>query len=224
MSARGPGVGPREPGILAQGPWEPTAIRVSWREAPYAAPADADARADAALAELADRGSPTHDGLAARMAELDVGDAGFEMVCEPMRWSLRLGEDANDSLSALCVVRDGDGRWLAGRRAAWVASWPGRWALGAGGSVEVGENPVETLPRELHEEWGLRPDSLTVEALVRIPSGMVMIVGLARVPAGVQVEMDPEHDSYEWWPPDPDDWPGHADVPLRLMAGLISST
>ena len=103
------------------------------------------------------------------------------MVCQPMRWSLRLGEDAADSLSALCVVRDAEGRWLAGRRAAWVATWPGRWALGAGGSVEVGEHPVETLPRELHEEWSLVPDELTVEALIRIPSGMVMLVGLARV-------------------------------------------
>ena len=111
-----------------------------------------------------------------------MGAGGVDLVCQPMRWSLRLGDDAADSLSALCVVRDADGRWLAGRRAAWVASWPGRWALGAGGSVEVGENPVETLPRELHEEWSLVPDRLTVEALIRIPSGMVMLVGLARWP------------------------------------------
>ncbi len=208
--------------MLARGPWHPEAIEVAWRERPYAAPAGAHARADAVLAELAERGSPTHDGLAARMAELEVAEERVRIVCEPMRWSLRLGEDANDSLSALCVVRDGDGRWLAGRRAAWVASWPGRWALGAGGSVEVGENPAETLPRELHEEWGLRPESLTVEALVRIPSGLVMIVGLALVPAGSQVEMDPEHDTFEWWPPDPEEWPEHADVPLRLMAGLLT--
>ncbi len=213
----------REAGVLARGPWAPQEVSISWREEPYSAPAGADARADAVLAELADRGSPTHDGLAARMAELEVGGSGFSMVCQPMRWSLRLGDDANDSLSALCVVRDGDGRWLAGRRAAWVASWPGRWALGAGGSVEVGENPVDTLPRELHEEWGLRPDTLTVEALVRIPSGMVMIVGLARVPAGTEVAMDPEHDAYEWWPSDPRDWPDHADLPLKLMAGLLTS-
>jgi 8-oxo-dGTP diphosphatase len=212
-----------EPGVLARGPWAPDAVNVRWREDVYAVAPEADAQADAALAELGDRGSPTHDGLAARMAGLEVGEAGFDIECQPVRWSLRLGDDAADSLSSLCVVRDEDGRWLAGRRAAWVASWPGRWALGAGGSVEVGENPVETLPRELEEEWGLEPDPLTVEALVRSPTGMVLLVGMARVPAGAPLQMDPEHDSYEWWPADPGQWPEHADMPLRLMAALLTS-
>ncbi len=211
----------RPAGILARGPWEPGAIASSWRGDAYQAPPEVDAAADAALASLAQRDSPTHDGLAARMHELTVGESGIDMVCQPMRWSLRLLDDAADSLSALCVVRDADDRWLAGRRAEWVASWPGRWALGAGGSVEVGENPAETLPRELHEEWGLVPDRLTVEALVRVPSGMVLLVGLARVPARSEVLMDPEHDTFEWWPADPNDWPEHADRPLRLMAGLL---
>lgn len=208
--------------MLARGPWAPQEVGISWREEPYSAPPGADARADAVLAELADRGSPTHDGLAARMAELDVGGSGFSMVCQPMRWSLRLGDDANDSLSALCVVRDGDGRWLAGRRADWVASWPGRWALGAGGSVEVGENPVDTLPRELHEEWGLVPERLTIEALIRIPSGMVMLVGLAHVADTSRLVMDTEHDEHAWWPADPRQWPEEADPPLRLMAAMLA--
>ncbi|MGI8846214.1 MAG: NUDIX domain-containing protein [Thermoleophilaceae bacterium] len=212
----------RSPGVVARGPWDAVSIRSSWSDEPFQPPPEVDAAADAALAALAERDSPTHDGLAARMQQLTVGDTGIDMVCQPMRWSLRLLEDAADSLSALCVVRDGDGRWLAGRRAAWVASWPGRWALGAGGSVEVGENPAETLPRELHEEWGLVPDPLTVEAIVRVPSGMVLLVGLARVPARSEVVMDPEHDAFEWWPPDPDDWPDHADRPLRLMARLLA--
>jgi ADP-ribose pyrophosphatase YjhB (NUDIX family) len=89
--------------------------------------------------------------------------------------------------------------------------------------VEVGENPVETLPRELGEEWGLEPDPLTVEALVRSPTGMVLLVGMARVPTGAPVQMDPEHDAYEWWPADPGQWPPHADTPLRLMAALLTS-
>jgi ADP-ribose pyrophosphatase YjhB (NUDIX family) len=209
--------------VLARGPWTPDAVTVRWREDVYAVAPETDALADAALEELGGRGSPTHDGLAARMAGLEVREAGFDIECQPVRWSVRLGDDAADSLSSLCVVRDDEGRWLAGRRAAWVASWPGRWALGAGGSVEVGENPVETLPRELEEEWGLEPDPLSVEALVRSPTGMVLLVGLARVPTGTPVQMDPEHDSYEWWPSDPQQWPDHADMPLRLMAALLTS-
>ena len=68
------------------------------------------------------------------------------------------------------MARDADGRWLAGRRADWVATWAGRWALGAGGSVEVGEDPVETLTRELEEEWSSQPERLAVEALVSLPN------------------------------------------------------
>ena len=95
---------PREPGILARGPWEPADVTVRWDKVPFTPSPEADAAADATLAELAERGSPTHDGMAARMASLEVGAEGMDMVCQPMRWSLRLGDDAADSLSALCVV------------------------------------------------------------------------------------------------------------------------
>ena len=92
---------------------------------------------------------------------------GLALELQPARWALRLlPEDAAQSLSALCVVRAADGRWLAGRRAGWLASWAGRWALGAGGSVEVDENPADTMTRELAEEWSVAADRLTVEALV----------------------------------------------------------
>ena len=110
-------------------------------------------------------------------------------------------------MTVLCVVRAADGRWLAGRRADWVASWAGRWALGAGGSVEVGEDPVATLSRELDEEWSVKPERLTVEALVRLPSGLVSLVGLARLPEGAEAIPDAEHDAFAWWPPDPGEWP-----------------
>lgn len=213
----------RDPGILARGPWRTAQVQARWREEPFIAHPDADAEADAAIAALNERGSPSFDGLAARMAGFDSGRDGLTIELEPVRWSLRLGADAMDSLSALCVVRDAQGRWLAGRRADWVASWPGRWALGAGGSVEVGENPAETLTRELAEEWSVTPERMTVEALIRIPSGLAMIVGLARLAEGHQVEMDPEHDTYAWWPSEVSDWPDEADEPLRLMAGLLAS-
>ncbi len=99
------------------------------------------------------------------------------------------------------MVRDSDGRWLAGRRAAWVASWPSRWALGAGGAVDVGESPVDTLVRELDEEWSVAPERVQAEALVRLPHAMVMFIGQAWLPAGAEVTIDHEHDTYAWWPP-----------------------
>ncbi len=211
------------PGPLARGPWTADQVRVRWRETQFTPPAAATAVADAALDALRDRGSPTDDGLSARMASFEAAPDRLELELEPVRWSLRLAIEGAEGISALCVVRDADGRWLAGRRAAWVASWPGRWALGAGGAVDLGESPVQTLARELHEEWSVAAQRLTAEALVRLPSGLVLLVGMARLDAGAQVTMDAEHETYAWWPPDIGEWPAEADEPLRRMAGLLLS-
>lgn len=210
-------------GILARGPWLPEDIQVRWHDAPFDAPSEVVDAADRALDELRDRGSPSHDGLAARLRSYEVQDGGLRLECEPVRWALRLlPGDAMQSLSALCIVRAADGRWLAGRRAAWLATWAERWALGAAGSVEVGENPVDTLVRELTEEWSVSPERLTVEALVKLPSGLVSLVGMAWLGEGVVVTPDAEHDEYAWWPSDVSRWPDVADAPLRRVAELLA--
>ena len=193
-----------------------------WREDEFEPHAGAHAAADEAIAQLRDRGSPSHDGLGARLASYESSSQGLELELQPVRWSLRLGDDAAASLSALCVTRDSEGRWLAGRRAAWLATWAGRWALGAGGSVEVGEDPVETLTRELEEEWSVAPERLSVEALVSLPNRLAMLVGLAWLPDGAQVTPDAEHDEHAWWPADPGDWPEDADPALRQMASILA--
>ena len=149
-----------------------------WREDTYEPSSEVTRRADAAVAALRERGSPCHDGLATRLASFHAADGRLALELQPARWALRLVEDdASRSLTALCVVRTADGRWLAGRRAGWVSTWAGRWALGAGGAVDLGESPAATLPRELEEGWRLEPERLSVEALVRLPSGMAMLVG-----------------------------------------------
>jgi 8-oxo-dGTP diphosphatase len=210
------------PGILARGPWERGHVAVRWREDTFEPDAGQSAAADRAIAALEDRGSPAHDGLAARLCSFEADADALRMTLQPTRWSLRLGNDAAGSMSVLCVARDARGRWLAGRRARWVATWAGRWALGAGGSVEVGEDPVDALTRELHEEWGVVPERFAVEALVALPSGMVMLVGQAWLPDGVRVERDAEHDAHAWWPPEPAAWPDEADPVLRRMATLLA--
>ena len=211
------------PGILARGPWKTEQVASRWNEEEWEPPAARAAAADQAIAALEERGSPAHDGLAARLAGFEAADGRLELELQPMRWSLRLvREDASASLAALCLARDADGRWLAGRRAKWVASWAGRWALGAGGAVEVGEDPVETLGRELEEEWSVTPERLTVEALVSLPNRLAMLIGLAWLPAGAEVTRDPEHDEHAWWPADPAAWPEDADPALRQMASILA--
>jgi 8-oxo-dGTP pyrophosphatase MutT (NUDIX family) len=150
-------------------------------------------------------------------------EGGLEIELQPLRWALRLVDgDASDSIAALCLTRVHEGRWLAGRRAAWLATWAGRWALGAGGAVEVGENPAETLTRELEEEWQLVPSRMTVEALATMPSGLAALVGLATVPAGSEAVPDAEHDELAWWPADVERWPQEADERLRTLARLLA--
>jgi ADP-ribose pyrophosphatase YjhB (NUDIX family) len=210
--------------LLARGPWEPTSVHASWRTEPFDPGPDETAAADRVIEQLRERGSPAHDGLAARLVAYDVDDGHLTLELQPARWALRLlARDAAASVSALCVVRAADGRWLAGRRAAWLASWAGRWALGAGGSVEVDENPADTLARELREEWSVAPERLSVEALVRVPSGMVLLIGQAWLARDAEVVPDHEHDEYAWWPRDPGDWPTDADPTLRRMAELLSA-
>ena len=88
--------------------------------------------------------------------------------------------------------------------------------------MEVGEDPVATLTRELDEEWSVKPERLSVESLVRLPRGMVLFVGMAHLPAGAEVVPDAEHDAHEWWPADVDAWPEHADEPLRAIARMLA--
>ena len=211
------------PGILARGPWRADQVEARWLDDAYEPPAELQRKADAAVDGLRERGSPAHDGLATRLAGWREDGGRLLLDLQPSRWALRLVEgNACDSLTALCVVRAEDGRWLAGRRADWVSSWAGRWALGAGGSVDMGESPTDTLARELREEWRLEPERLTVEALVELPDGLAMLVGLARVPDGCDPVPDDEHDEWAWWPADVNRWPGEADDRLRLMARLLS--
>ena len=213
----------RRPGLLARGPWRADQVEAVWREDAYEPSAELDRLADGAVKGLRERGSPAHDGMATRLVDWDAGDDHLRLELQPVRWALRLLDDAADSLTALCVVRSEDGRWLAGRRADWVSSWAGRWALGAGGAVDLGESPTETLTRELQEEWRLRPDDLSVEALITLPTGLHMLVGVATVANDSEPVPDEEHDEWAWWPPRAADWPPEADYRLKLMADLLGS-
>jgi ADP-ribose pyrophosphatase YjhB (NUDIX family) len=211
------------PGILARGPWQADQVEARWLDEPYEPPDEIQRLADAAVDGLRQRGSPSHDGLATRLVGWREDAGRLVLELQPSRWALRLVEgNACDSLTALCVVRAEDGRWLAGHRADWVSSWAGRWALGAGGSVDLHESPTDTLSRELHEEWRLLPESLSVEALVGLPDGMVMLVGLATVADASDPVPDHEHDEWAWWPADVEHWPAEADPRLQLMARLLT--
>ena len=200
-------------------------VRVRWQSEQYQPSQEYTDAADAAIKGLRERGSPSHDGVAARLVDYRQDAGGLALELQPLRWALRLvAGDASLSIAALCVTRSADGRWLAGRRAPWVASWAGRWALGAGGSVDLGENPADTLVRELGEEWGVSPQHVRGEALVRLPHQLVMFVGQAWIAEGDEAAVTPdhEHDAYAWWPREVDEWPSQAGAALSGMARWLS--
>jgi ADP-ribose pyrophosphatase YjhB (NUDIX family) len=210
--------------ILARGPWAPEDVSVVWREEPYVPEPAATAAADRLIEELRRRGSPSYDGQAGRLVSYEVTtDGRLHLELQPMRWALRLIPGLGvGSLSALCAVRDADGNWLAGRRAAWVATWAGRWALGAAGAVDVGESPAYTLERELREEWSVGAEKLSVEALMRTPNNTLMLVGQAWLPSGAEVTPDEEHDAFAWWPPAIKDWPAESSFELTELGLLLT--
>ena len=197
-------------------------MRAVWQPETFVADEEKVGAADAAIVALRDRGSPSHDGTAGRLVDFEADGDTLTMELQPLRWALRLVDgDASASMAAMCVTRDSEGRWLAGRRAAWLASWAGRWALGAGGAVDEGESPFTTLTRELDEEWSVTAEHVRGEALVRLPHNLIMFIGQAWLPAGAVVTPDHEHDAYAWWPAEIDDWPTEADETLRRMARLL---
>jgi 8-oxo-dGTP diphosphatase len=215
-----------QPQILARGPWPLERVKAHWRDEHFEPPETHTRAADAAIAALQQRGSPSHDGVAARLVDYHQDAEGIALELQPLRWGLRLvPDDASASVAALCVTRSADGRWLAGRRAQWVSSWAGRWALGAGGAVDLGESPADTLTRELQEEWSVTPARVHAEALIRLPHQLVMFVGQAWLAEGADAEVTPdhEHDAFAWWPREVDAWPAEAEAPLRSMARWLSA-
>jgi ADP-ribose pyrophosphatase YjhB (NUDIX family) len=214
-----------QPEILARGPWPLEQVKAHWREQSFEPSEEYARAADAAIAALQQRGSPSHDGVAARLVDYrqDSGELALEL--QPLRWALRLVPgDASASVAAMCVTRSADGRWLAGRRAQWVSSWAGRWALGAGGAVDLGESPADTLVRELREEWSVAPARVRAEALLRLPHKMIMFVGQAWLAEGAEDEVTPdhEHDQFAWWPREIDEWPPEAGEILPRMARWLT--
>ena len=62
---------------------------------------------------------------------------------------------------------------------------------------------------------------MSVSALVSLRSGVVALVGLARVPVEAEPVADAEHDEFDWWPADAGAWPADADARLKRMAALL---
>lgn len=102
---------------------------------------------------------------------------------------------------AAIIVREG--RVLAMRRAAHKDAGAGLWET-LSGRVEAGEEPLETIKREILEECALKvqvdPRPLTAYSAMRAGKPMIVIVYRAEYLSGEVVRSD-EHDDHAWLTP-----------------------
>ena len=88
---------PAAPVLLARGPWSADEIEVRWSDEHFAAPPERVVAADAAIAALRDRGSPSHDGLAARLVEhAQDGDGRLSVAEQLARFEHRVADGLDD--------------------------------------------------------------------------------------------------------------------------------
>ena len=178
------------------------------------------AAADAAIAALRERGSPSHDGLAARLADFRAARRpGARAAAGAL--VAAAGRQRRDAQRLGAVRRARRRGPLARGAPRGVARVLGRAAgrSAPAGAVEVGEQPVDAMTRELEEEWSVAPARLSVEALAgaeraglprraRVAAGgrrgRAATTSTTRTPGGR---------------PTSSDWPDEADETVRRMAG-----
>ena len=133
------------PGILARGPWQADQVATRWREDRFEPGSEldrarrrGDRRAAGPRLALARRPGRAARRVRVRRPRPDDRAAADALVAAAAR--------RGRARLALGAVRGPLPRRPLARgppRADWVATWAGRWALGAGGAVEVGEDPVD---------------------------------------------------------------------------------
>lgn len=103
------------------------------------------------------------------------------------------------------VCRDGDGRILLARRSAGARDEPGAWDCGAG-ALEWGETFEQAVTREVREEYGATPGTITlrgVRNVLRPGSHWVAVLFEAAVdPSAVHIGEPNKFDELGWFTPD----------------------
>ncbi len=172
------------PGIFARGPWAPAQVRADWREDMYEPPDEATAAADAAITALA-RARLAEPRRPRRAPRRRTARRTASCRCRCSRSAGRCAWSTAtppQSMAALCVTRAHDGRWLAGRRAAWLSTWAGAGPSAPAARSTSASPPPTRSTRELHEEWRLAADRVRGRGAgpPAPPAGHVRRPGVAR--------------------------------------------
>ena len=111
-----------------------------------------------------------------------------------------MNEESTLYVVAVCAIIVKDNKVLSMRRSKKKDAGAGLWET-LSGRVDLGEEPLECVRREIAEECGLavevEPHPFTVYQAKRIDKPMIVIVYKAKYLSG-NVHMSDEHDSFAW--------------------------
>src|SRR2546430_1969114 len=99
MSAQRSPATSEQPEILARGPWALERVRTRWLPQHFEPSAAHTRAADEAIRGLQSRGSPSHDGMAARLVGYREEGEGIQIELQPLGWGLRLGTGGDQALA-----------------------------------------------------------------------------------------------------------------------------
>ena len=107
------------------------------------------------------------------------------------------------ALGAKAITRSGD-RMLLGLRADWVMYYPGQWEFVPGGSVQPGQEPVETILEELQEETHCQVEHPPIPvAIAYDPHAFAWeIIHHIQLPPTASPVGSMEYDQLRWCEPD----------------------
>lgn len=107
---------------------------------------------------------------------------------------------SNIGLAQKAVVSNREGKILALRRTATAPSRPNTWDL-PGGELDFGEDPYQSITREIREETGLEIEKLTLlDVHTHIIENNQFFVTIAYkcLAKTNKVTLSYEHDDYRW--------------------------
>ncbi len=98
-----------------------------------------------------------------------------------------------------CIVLNSEGKMLILQRSE-KSGAGGKWSL-AGGALEHGEDPIESIKREINEEARLTVANIktfSTRSYIRETNDFVVMIGYTCDAVSEEVTLNWEHDNFQW--------------------------
>ena len=130
--------------------------------------------------------------------------------------NLKEGESEKLNKNALGIIFNDDMEVLLLKRSSYTEQWmPSKWAL-VGGGIEDGEEPVDSIEREIEEETGLDVNKFIEKFVIQRSEDNVEHIFVGKYDGDPDdVKLNKEHTDYEWR--DVNNIEGELDIVPNLM-------